>query len=106
MALFDGLIQSKEIKKLLVNRSFEYKIPLKYVCDEVGVNYSAFMEGYINSVNSDFFEIKEEKFIEVLNFLGINIRMAVIVDTSKDMKKLSYDLSQKYESKEEELRRL
>lgn len=105
MDLIDVLIQSKEIKKLLVDRSFKYRIPLDFICREVGISYTDFMRGYINSKDGKFFEISESKFREILSILGIHIRSTVVIDKSLDMIAVSKSLSDKYDSIAEEKRK-
>lgn len=73
---------SKELKKLIYNRSVEFNLPLKGICLENGVNYADFMNAYINSSENKKFEIEEEKFEGILSSLGIEIRHQFIINKS------------------------
>lgn len=99
MIFADVLIKSKEIRKLVVERSFLYRIPFKFICSECGLNYDNFMDAYINSKDGEWFNCDEKKFMKMLGVLGIKIRHQVVVDKSIDMEAKSKELSDKYEEK-------
>lgn len=75
---------SKELKKLIINRSTEFGLPLKGICLDLGIDYANFMQSYINSNDNNNFEISEEKFEGVLKSLGIGIRHQFIIDKKFD----------------------
>lgn len=87
MALLSDILRSsKEVRRLIVEKSLEYGIPLRYICEEVGVEYSLFMMQYINS-RSDVskLEITDEQFEKILHRLGIEIRYQFVIDKTRDM---------------------
>jgi len=80
----DILRGSKEVKRLIVDRSFQFKIPLKYICTEIGIDYRNFMLSYINSDNMDNCTLTEEQFIDILKVLGVTVRMQLVIDKDYD----------------------
>ena len=98
MKLLAILLESKEIKRLIVKRSFDYNIPLRYVCLECGISYQDFMQQYINVMNKSTIELSEDKFRKLLSILGISIRYQVVIDSEMDMGEQSKRLSIKYEN--------
>lgn len=93
MPAIDTYLGSKELKKLIVDRSFELELPLKLICLEVAIDYKDFMQSYINSHENKNFTVSENKFEAVLNALGIKVRHQFIIDEKFD-----------YKSKQDELR--
>lgn len=91
------LLHSVEIKKTIYKRSLEFKIPLRYLCLEAGVDYQNFMKSYINS-NSGKARITEEQFRTILGILGIDIRYQFVINENADVKKTSADLAAKYQN--------
>lgn len=96
MNLLDLLYESKEIKRLVVQRSIDYNIPLRYLCNEVGLEYDRFMQTYINSSSSRTAKISESQFIEILKILGIDVRYQIVVNKNADMELVSRNLAEKY----------
>jgi len=84
MRLIDALLGSKELKRELVERSFEFGIPFKMICNEVGIEYKVFMASYINSHESPNSEITEEQLKEVMALLGMQVRYQFVIDKSFD----------------------
>jgi hypothetical protein len=97
MKLLTILKESKEIKRLIVERSMKYGIPLRHLCWECNIEYQRFMNEYINLVNGSTMDIDEESFKELLAILGIKIRYQIIVDDGLEVIEHSKILSQKYE---------
>jgi single-stranded DNA-specific DHH superfamily exonuclease len=97
MGLLKRLITSKELKKLIVQQSHDFNIPIKYACSELRIDYDNLMAAYINSKNSETFTMSEERFIEFLEFFGIVVRHQIVIDENKDLKKLSENLITKYD---------
>lgn len=85
---------SKELKKLIVNRSFDFGLPLKAICIENDVNYQEFMQSYINSNENRHFEISEENFEGILSSLGIEVRHQFIINKNFDFKERQNQLRQ------------
>jgi hypothetical protein len=75
---------SKELKKLIVSRSFDLKLPLQAICLDLGISYREFMQSYINSNENKHYEIDEEKFEGILSHLGIEIRHQFIINKNFD----------------------
>lgn len=99
MTFLEVLIKSKEIRKIVVERSFMYRIPLKFICRECGFEYDHFMSAYINSKQGDSFYPTELQFEKMLKLLGIKIRHQVVVDKSVDMVEIAKRLEDKYDKK-------
>jgi hypothetical protein len=103
MTFNEVLLNATEIKKLIINRSFEFNIPLKYICSEVGIEYRAFLDSYINApVNPS--GITEDQFKEILGILGVSLRYQLVIDKNIDMEKRSKELEEKYRLKAEKRR--
>lgn len=88
--------ESKELKREIVDRSTEFRIPFKYICDEVGISYKEFMQEYINVPGIAPIEITDEQIIKTLEVLGIEIRHQFVINSTIDMNKLSRELEDKY----------
>lgn len=95
--LLDIYLGSKELKKLLISRSEELQIPFKYICHDLGIDYTDFMKQYINS-NSANMPIGEEMFGKILSYLGINVRFQFVVDTGFRALEVQQELKNKYET--------
>jgi hypothetical protein len=68
-SLIDVYLGSNELKKLIVNRSEELRLPLRFICHRVKIDYSVFIESYINSLNNHTFDITEKQFEQILGQL-------------------------------------
>lgn len=107
MTLDDTILTSKEIRRLIVNRSFELGIPLRYVCYEAGLGYTPFMRGYINSTVKS--QLDPNKILKVLELLGVDVKYQFIVNKEfngparKEYLKINYENRKKigYEPEEE-----
>lgn len=96
MKIIDVLRGSKELKRLIINRSFEFRIPLKYICKEVGVDYISFMQSYINSETMANCSLTEENFEQILKLLGVSIRTQFVIDSKYDGLEQGIELTKKY----------
>ncbi len=96
MLLIEILRGSKELKRLIVNRSFEYKIPLRYICQECGIEYKEFMLSYINSSTMKDCRLKEEDFANILKLLGVTIKHQFIIDKEYDGLEVRNELINKH----------
>lgn len=96
MQAIDILRGSKELKRLIVDRSFEFKIPLKYICFEVGIDYNSFMQSYINSETMANCSLTEEQFEKILKILGVTIRTQFVIDSNYDGLEQSIELTRKH----------
>lgn len=99
MTLHQLLLESKEIRRLIVQRSEKYNIPLRYVCREAGIEYNRFIAGYINAQSSRAEDFSEAKLLKVLEALGVSIRFQVVIDGAIDMKEVLRTLEEKYSRK-------
>jgi hypothetical protein len=99
-------LESKELKKLIVSRSVEFEIPLKFMCEELDLNYSDFMRSYINVQGASKLDISEEKIIELLAFWGIDLRYQFVIDSSVDMRAFSKKIAENNEIKVQKIRLL
>jgi hypothetical protein len=79
MGLLHTYLNSVEIKKLLVSRSQEFNIPFKWICAEVGINYNHFLERYINALDSSKYVISEKAFEEILELLGVYVKVSLVI---------------------------
>ncbi len=98
MTLLQRYLGSKELKKIIVERSFKFEIPLRYVCKEVGLEYKHFMDAYINSLENKDFVTTEDQFEKLLELLGIRVRVQFLVQGPEnyDAAKIKEDLEIKY----------
>ena len=97
MRHIDVLIQNKPLKKAIVEIALKNKVPFKYLCREVDIKYSDFMDDYIRAIDVSGFKIDEEKFIKLIGLLGLTVRTTVVVDQNVDLVSLSRVLTEKYE---------
>lgn len=97
MAILDIYLGSKELKRLLVKRSTEFKIPFIYACEEAGVEYGRFLTGYLNSieVSKDF--INEAQFEKILEIYGVDVRTIFILKKDYDSEAVRLNLKAKYD---------
>lgn len=95
MLAIDILLNNLEIKKLIIERSIKYSIPLKYLCAEAGIDYNKFMLAYINAKNPS--SVSEEQFLKLLECLGIELKLSLIINSSVDMNLKSRQLEEKYQ---------
>lgn len=95
MLTIDILLNNLEIKKLVVERSIKYSIPLKFLCAEAGLDYNKFMLSYINAKNPS--GVSEEQFLKILECLGIELKLNLIINSSIDMSLKSRQLEEKYQ---------
>lgn len=95
MTLLETFMESKEVKKLIIQRSTDFRIPLRYVCREAAIDYDRFMSSYINATVWNKCDVTEKQFIKVLETLGINVRYQFIISKT-DMPARSAELAEKY----------
>lgn len=96
MNLHDVLLNSAEVKKLFIQRSRDYQLPLKYICNEAGVDFNEFMQSYVNSKASSGCSITEDQFIKMLSVIGVNVKYTFIIDSKVDMNAESRRICDKY----------
>jgi hypothetical protein len=84
MKAIDAYLGSKELKKTIINRSVELGVPLKLICLDLGIDYRFFKMAYLGSHENKKFEIEEEKFVALLNHLGIKVRFQFVIDKEFD----------------------
>lgn len=77
---------SKELKRLIVKRSFDLELPLRMICLDIGIDYAELMRAYINSSENKNYTIEEHKFEALLAALGINIRHQFVINENFDHK--------------------
>jgi hypothetical protein len=99
MALIDVYLGSKELKRTIVERSFQFEIPLKLICAEAGINYKTFLQGYVNSNTPDSTDITEKQFEKVLGLLGIEVRTQFIIQSKYKPSEVRQKLEEKYAGK-------
>lgn len=85
MTLIEIFRESKALKRLIVQRSLQYRIPFRYICAQVGVEYTGFMSGYINTVDGSKSGFTEEQMFQILQILGITVRFNFVIDKDIDM---------------------
>lgn len=90
---------SKAIKRLIVEKSYEYQIPIRLLCLEVGIEYKKFLASYINSnEENDSPCFTEEQFEGLLKLLGLTPRVQVIIDKDYEPRKVRDILRIKYDT--------
>lgn len=96
MRLLKTYLGSNELKKVIVKRSIELNIPFRFICHEIGVEYRAFMQTYINSSTGDSSDMTEEQFEGMLEILGIETRFQFVLKSNFVAQ--GEKLKEKYES--------
>lgn len=95
MILLDVYTESKQLKRIIVERSLKYKIPLRYICNDIGVNYRQFMNAYING--SSLPEgMNQYKFEKMLSLLGIDVRCQFVINGNYNGEAVNNELKRKY----------
>lgn len=93
MKLEQALIGSHAIKKLLIDRSVELKMPFRYLCLDVGIKYNDFIKSYINSDAVKNASINDEQLQKMLLLLGVEIKIQAVIksdyDSTKEQKRLA-----------------
>lgn len=97
MTLLKIFLGSAELKRRIVARSIEFNIPLRYVCNEVLVDYSRFMAAYINSSNISDLDITEQQVEQLLKLLGIETRVQFIINANYNGAEVRERLKEKHE---------
>ncbi len=105
MSLLDFYLGSKEIKRVIVQRSTDLQLPLRFICNEIKYDYRIFMEGYINSVDNDRCTLTEDQFEKILNLLGVNVKHLVIIDTAFDAEAQRNKLRERYDNRNKNVKR-
>jgi hypothetical protein len=94
--LLNTYLGSRELKKLLIQRSEELQIPFRYICHEVDIKYKAFMNQYING-KSTALPITEKQFERILDILGISVRFQFVVDKQYRALEVQQELKSNYD---------
>lgn len=79
MTLLQTYLGSAEIKKCLIARSNDLGIPFKLICEKVGFKYQTFLNEYLNHVGVSAMKISQEKFEEIMSYLGVETRVNIIL---------------------------
>lgn len=80
MRLSEILLTSKEIKRLIVKRSFELEIPLTHICSHLGISYVRLMKHYINGNSPEIMQMDSIQILRILELLGVKMKYQFIVD--------------------------
>jgi len=99
--VIDVYLGSNELKKLIVERSFKLEIPLRYICNEAGIEYSKFINSYINSRSNKNCKVTEKQFDKIFEILGIKVRTQFLILSEESgyyAKEVKKELEQKYVS--------
>lgn len=96
MDFLDVFLGSKELKRTIVKLSVQHSLPLRYMCQEIGLEYRHFMDAYINSSEHTSFVITEKQAKRLLEMLGVSVRMQFIIDSNHDYKKVQDHLKMEY----------
>jgi len=91
----DVIISSGQIKKLLFERCKQLQINIYSLCFKVGINPTAFRENYVkNQYPSALSSIPQDKFLNMLEIVGINVRVLVSIEDFEQVhKRISKDNS-------------
>lgn len=98
--LLHTYLTSKELKGLIVQRSIEFQLPLRYICHKVGISHDSFMRSYINGGGLNL-EIEECQFEQILEILGISIRFQFVVQREYNACEVQGQLKEEYELSKE-----
>jgi hypothetical protein len=79
MEFLDIYLGSKELKKLIVDRSTRFELPLRYICSYAKIDYKEFMQNYINSLENNEATLTEKQFNDIFEILGIATRFQFVV---------------------------
>ena len=100
MSTIQIYLTSKEIKKTIVQRSQDFRIPLKLICHAVQIKYEPFIREYINAEDSSNYKIEEEKFEKILNLLGVETRVTLVLKKNFGENEIREQLQEEYKSTE------
>jgi hypothetical protein len=95
LSMLEVLLNNNQIKRVIIERSFEYNIPFKWICAEIGIDYKTFMYSYINAAKSPS-GVSEEQFCEIFELLGMSLHHELIIRKDIDMAAKSRELADKY----------
>lgn len=93
--LIDVLLHSPAVKKLIYQRIAENEVPIRYMCNEIDLDYQVFMKSYMNSTSGKA-KVTEEQFRKILDMLGVDIRYQFVINENADVKKMRDELVAKY----------
>lgn len=91
----DVFVGSKELKRKIVALSVAHGIPLRYICNEIQIDYKYFMQAYINSDGGNI-DLTEYQAKKILSMLGIEVRTQFIINTEHDYKSVQQRLKEKH----------
>lgn len=94
--LHEIYLESKQLKSALYKRSLQFGIPFMYVCKEVGVDYAAFINLYMNKVDSSKSPITEKQFSAILELYGIKTKIQFVIEKNFDAEKTKKYLEENY----------
>lgn len=104
------ILQSKELKKLLIHRATELQIPLEWVVKEVAerlpkedIKWSHVRDGYFNETGG--YRMEERWLIEICSILGVDIRIQVVIKSPDryDPVAVLKSLKEKYQPQREKI---
>jgi aminopeptidase C len=77
----DVIISSGEIRRLFFQRCKELQVDVYRMAMQVGINPTTFKRAYVDVPNPTATKrFPQKKFLDLLEIVGINIRVTVIVD--------------------------
>lgn len=97
----DIILNSKELKKMIIRRSEEFGIHLSYVAQEVGIPWRNLRISYLNSVDeSTTPAFSHGDLIKMADILGIDVKVRLIIrDQSYDGEKMKEYLLKRWHTK-------
>ncbi len=78
VSIWDIIVSSGELKKLIVNRCEELDIRLMHVVEEVGMNWATFRNNYLNNPNAlSTPAVRAENIMDICELLGLKVKISV-----------------------------
>ncbi len=94
------ITQSKEIRKLLMERIEKDNISIFHLCKYLDVDYKNFVEGYLLTTGKTR-GIREKDVVKVAEFLGIKIRIQIVLLKAYDIKEIKNKIHGRRNTQEE-----
>ena len=78
VSIWDIIVSSGELKKLIVNRCEELDIRLMHVVEEVGMNWATFRNNYLNNPNAlSTPAVRAENIMDICELLGLKVKITI-----------------------------
>lgn len=80
----DIITDSRELKKLIVQRAKELNIHLPYAVKEAGMDWIKFKTFHLNSSNNEGYRVPQKNLLILAKLLGIDVRIQLVIKSSEN----------------------